>query len=357
MRSPRTEPGSGRFGTTGIGSSGGLRNNGRVTRARKVLVSLLSILPVLLLPALPAPAASSDAGYNNSRMLEFMNDERQARGIRTVARDSALDQKAQAWAEKLAAEGKMYHSSSYAGMSVGYRSAAQNLAYHDDSLSASQAHNMWMASGVHRKNMLDPDFSHVGVAIACSSASGRPYVMAVVEFGGDGSPSKSTPPRNPQVAGGSGNSRAMSCDDSPDQVAVTDPATTPPPTTTTIRAATTSSKPSPQASSTALNASTRPITSSTALKRPTTTRPATTSTSPAPAEVAAAGAGLPTTTSTPIEPIPAGLAAAEATANEGRNAALFTSLAAGLGAVLMAQLRRKRRTQHVPKHSMSRRRG
>ncbi|MEX2551775.1 MAG: CAP domain-containing protein [Actinomycetota bacterium] len=328
-----------------------------MTRARKVVITLLSALPVLLLPALPAPAASSDAGYNNSRMLEFMNDERQARGIRTVARDSALDQKAQAWAEKLAAEGKMYHSSSYAGMSAGYRSAAQNLAYHDDSLSASQAHNMWMASGVHRKNMLDPDFSHVGVAIACSSASGRPYVMAVVEFGGDGSPSHSTPPRNPQVAGGSGNARAMSCDNSPAPAAATAPPATAPEIPSTTEVNTTSSKPSPTTPSAAVRAPAK-LTTSTAVKKSTTTRPATTSTRPTTAAAVAAPAEIPgdTTTTTSPDPILAGLAAAQGSPKEGLDAVWLTSFAAASGAVLIAQIRRKRRTQHVPKHSMGRRR-
>ena len=289
-------------------------------------------------------------------MLEFMNDERQARGIRTVARDSALDQKAQAWAEKLAAEGKMYHSSSYAGMSLGYRSAAQNLAYHDDSLSASQAHNMWMASSVHRKNMLDPDFSHVGVAIACSSASGRPYVMAVVEFGGDGSPSKSTPPRNPQVAGGSGNARAMSCDNSPAAAAVTAPPATPPETPSTTEVNTTSTKPSPTTSSTAVRAPAK-LTTSTTVKKSTTTRPPTTSTRPTTAAAVAAPAEVPAdTTTTSPDPIPAGLAAAQGNPEEGPDAVWLTSFAAATGAVLIAQVRRKRRTQHVPKHSMGRRR-
>lgn len=307
----------------------------------------------------PAPAASSDAGYNNSRTLEFMNAERQARGVRSVSRDLALDQRAQAWAEKLAAEGRMYHSSSYAGMSLGYRSAAQNLAYHDGSLSAAQAHNMWMASGVHRKNMLDPDFSHVGIAFACSSASGGPYVMAVVEFGGDGSPSTSTPDRNPQVAGGSGNARAMSCDDSPDPVATTAPPTTAPKTTTTTRVGTTSFKPSPPASSTAVKASTKPAPpTSTTLKRVTSTRPATTSTRPSTVAVAAAAPStLPSdTTTTAPDPIPAGLTASQRNPDESRSALWLTSLAGGAGVVLMAQLRRRRRTQHVPQHSMSRRR-
>ena len=95
----------------------------------------------------------------------------------------------------------MYHRSSTYALGVGFASGAENLAYHDYSLSASQAHNIWMDSGVHRRNMLDPAMTSAGFGIACSTKSGRPYAVAVVEFGGDSPPARSTPPAEPQIAG------------------------------------------------------------------------------------------------------------------------------------------------------------
>lgn len=333
---------------------------GDVARARRTLTVFSAVLSILLWNVPVAQAAASDAGYNNARILEFMNAERAARGVRSVSRDPALDQKAQAWAEKLAAEARMYHSSSYAGMSVGYRSAAQNLAYQDNSLSAAQAHNMWMASGVHRKNILDPDFSNVGIAIVCSVASGKPYVMAVVEFGGDGSPSNSTPDRNPQVAGGSGNARAMSCDDSSgggDPVPV--PAA--PSTTSTT---TTTSRNTPQTSPRVI------ATTSTTMVKPTTTsrRPATstnlktgaaaassgsTTRAAGPAVVAAASSVTSTTTTTGVPgPIEPNLAASEGEEAPSSAGWLLTFLAAGAGLVWMSRL--QGRGRHSPKHSIGR---
>lgn len=171
-------------------------------RVRAGLITLLLAAALhLTLPQAPALAASQTA-VNLQKMLEYNNAERSARGIRSLSRNSTLDAEAQRWAEKLAAEGRMYHSPSTYALTVGFRSGAENLAYHDYSLSASQAHNMWMNSSSHRRNMLDPAFHAAGFGIACSTQSGRAYAIAVVEFGGDSPPSRSTPPASPHVAGG-----------------------------------------------------------------------------------------------------------------------------------------------------------
>lgn len=255
----------------------------------------------------------------------------------------------------------MYHSPSYAGMSVGYRSAAQNLVYQDNSLSAAQAHNMWMASGVHRKNILDPDFSNVGIAIACSAASGKPYVMAVVEFGGDGSPSTSTPDRNPQVAGGAGNARAMSCDGDPGGA---DPVPVPAAPAATSTTSGTTPQTSPrviaptsatldQPATTALRAapSTTLKTDAAAVSSASTTSAA----GPAAAAARSSVTSNTTTTTTatavpgPIEP---DLAASEG--EEAPNSArwLVMFVAAGAGLVWMGRLHGRRRQS--PRHSIGR---
>jgi hypothetical protein len=146
--------------------------------------------------------AASDISFNQQKMFEYGNQERSARGIAPLARDSGLDAGAQEWAEKLAAQGRMYHRSQIYSFSLGYHSGGENLAWHDYSMTASVAHNLWMASDVHRKDMLDPAFTHAGFGIACSTQSGHAYVIAVVEFGGEGKPADSVPSTQPHVAGG-----------------------------------------------------------------------------------------------------------------------------------------------------------
>ncbi|MGQ0678515.1 MAG: CAP domain-containing protein [Actinomycetota bacterium] len=333
----------------------------------KVVVALLPLLAILGLN-LHAGAASSDAGYNSGRILELMNAERSARGVRPVARDPSLDQAAQRWATKLAAEGRMYHSTSYAGLSAGYRSAAQNLAWHDDSLTAGAAHDLWMNSGVHRKNLLDPDFSHVGIAMACSAQSGRAYVMAVVEFGGDGSPSSATPSRNPQVGGGSDPGRAMSCDG--ESAAGTTPAappatiTTPPAAPATTTAATSNrspstslTRPAPLPASTAAAATAGGLSATTPVRpeaaQATETR-ATGSAAPGDAQRVGAGTGDPATTTTTSPPpgsIVAELAGARSRAGPPAGWTLLATIGGGLVLFRIANTRSRR---PAPRHSVGR---
>jgi uncharacterized protein YkwD len=206
-----------------------------------LITLLLAAVLHLTVPQAPAQAASQ-AAVNLQKMLEYNNAERSARGIRSLSRNSTLDAEAQRWAEKLAAEGRMYHSSSTYALGVGFRSGAENLAYHDYSLSASQAHNMWMNSASHRRNMLDPAFHAAGFGIACSTKSGRAYAIAVVEFGGDSPPSRSTPSATPHVAGGQ-SMTGVGCSGSESQE--------PPPTQGSSKSPATKSVPSAPAPSTA----------------------------------------------------------------------------------------------------------
>ena len=59
------------------------------------------------------------------------------------------------------------------------------------------AHIEWMKSALHRKNVLDPAFSHAGVGVYCATARGRYFTVAVVELGADSRPSSTVPPPGP----------------------------------------------------------------------------------------------------------------------------------------------------------------
>jgi hypothetical protein len=160
----------------------------------------LTLVAALVLPLalIAAPASASDADeipFNTAKILEFSNAERAARGVGPLSRDPRLDQHAQQLAETLAARGVLEHSSSYA-RTIGYPAGGQNLVYRGPSMNASQASYLWMTSDNHRKNLLNPGFTHAGVGIACSRASGRPYPVAVVDFGGQ-TLSPAVPPQNP----------------------------------------------------------------------------------------------------------------------------------------------------------------
>lgn len=180
---------------------------------RSVLGAMSGFVLVLMtaFPALAAGADPATVSFNQDKALEFVNAERTARGVAPVARDPALDGPAQQWAEKLAAERRGYHNESIPAFEAGYASGAENLAW-GPTLNAAQSHLLWMGSDEDRRSMLDPAFSSAGVGLACSTASGRPFVVAVLELGGSGAPASAIPPAQPRVAGNESMSgRNVSC--------------------------------------------------------------------------------------------------------------------------------------------------
>lgn len=169
---------------------------------RRFVGTALGLLLALVV-ASPAHAAGADPAnlaFNQDKILEFVNAERAARGVAPVSRDPALDEKAGQWAQELAAARRGSHSPSLPALSAGYQSGAENLAW-GPTLNAAQAHILWMTSDDDRRSMLDPAHSHAGVGISCSTASGRQFVVAVLELGGNGAPLDETPPAAPRTAG------------------------------------------------------------------------------------------------------------------------------------------------------------
>ncbi len=330
-----------------------------------------------LLPSV-ASAAVSNASLNNQKILQFMNAERAARGLSPLSRDSRLDSLAQSWANKMAANRTMYHPSQPQAMaSAGYRSGAQNLAWHDATLTASWAHNFWMNSAPHRKNILDPAFTHTGIAIACNPSGGQyPYVFATVEFGGSSAPLTSTPPASPHVAGGESVAGA-GCDGSRDAAPEPPPPAAPPPPAPPAPAAAPPglAKASPKGSTSPVaptgskKASAAPSRKPSATEKPSATGKQAPPGKPLPVPGQSVAAALNTAAGTPT-PVPMDsegrpdrrqqpqldrLATASADRTEENSTGALVALPAGvLGMFLLTRMRSRRR-RVPPKHAITRR--
>lgn len=153
---------------------------------------------------MPARAAA-----NSKTLLHYMNAERSARDLDGVSRSASLDATAQKWAEHLASEARMYHSSDPAKGS-GFNWRAENLAYWEghEPFAAEKIHSWWMNSRVHRNNVVHPGFTHVGFGMACEIHDGVPWVFAVAHFGGPSGPVQSS---DPGQASGGGSTSGMTC--------------------------------------------------------------------------------------------------------------------------------------------------
>jgi uncharacterized protein YkwD len=124
-------------------------------------------------------------------ILARINSLRQAHGLRILAPDASLDGVAQKYSERMANEGFFAHvapdgsdlRSRLAGAGPGYRSAGENLGMASGPLSA---HFGIEHSPGHRKNLLAPQFTHVGIGVAFQTVDGRPQAIVTEVFSAAG---------------------------------------------------------------------------------------------------------------------------------------------------------------------------
>ena len=134
--------------------------------------------------AQPAPVAHAE-----SSLLTAMNEVRLAHHVRPLHADPRLERAARAHSSKMLRTGLFFHGAFDARIrSVGVRAPriGENLAWAVGRLSQARAVvRMWMASPGHRRNLLDPGFSIVGVGALRGTFSGRPgTLMVTTDFAG-----------------------------------------------------------------------------------------------------------------------------------------------------------------------------
>ncbi|MHB1137871.1 MAG: CAP domain-containing protein [Microthrixaceae bacterium] len=104
---------------------------------------------------------------------QLINTERDNRGIPGLALDSALVEKAQAWAEVMAASG-VRHSNLADGVPAGWSRLGENVGW---ARSVGEMHNMFMNSSAHRGAILEGRYTAYGTGVAV--VDGRYYVVQV----------------------------------------------------------------------------------------------------------------------------------------------------------------------------------
>jgi hypothetical protein len=137
------------------------------------LCKLTLAVALLLLPCALAqqPVNSTDTPtIAEQYLLSAANQERAARGLPLLHRDSQLARAAAQHAQAMAAHASISHqfpgepelSSRGAAMGVAFSLISENVA---EAPSAVQIHDMWMHSPEHRANLLDPQVDVVGIRV------------------------------------------------------------------------------------------------------------------------------------------------------------------------------------------------
>ena len=139
----------------------------------------------------PAPSggsgtASGASGTVASDIVRYTNDARARNGLPAFSPNSKLMEAARLHAEQMASYQRLDHTISgarYPTMQLrieaagyNYANAAENIAWNQQT--AQSAVTTWMNSTGHRANILDPQLTEIGAAMARSS-KGEPYWIQV----------------------------------------------------------------------------------------------------------------------------------------------------------------------------------
>ncbi|MBM7497388.1 CAP domain-containing protein [Oerskovia paurometabola] len=171
------------------------------------LTTLVLTVPVGL--STGAPARASGAGD----VVGLVNGARSSAGLAPLAHDPGLAGVAQAWAERMAANGSMSHNpSTGAQIPGGWSSWGENVAWSTDP-SPSGLHASLMGSPGHRANILSSTFTSVGVGYATDAAGGAYVAEVFAAYPGAAPSAPAQPPaqaapdrsaRSPAAAGTTG---------------------------------------------------------------------------------------------------------------------------------------------------------
>lgn len=136
----------------------------------------LALLSVVLL----AVTVSACMPAEERTFFDRTNALRLSRVVRPLAEHDVLTAKAEQWAVHLAGTGMLAHSQLSQGLGgLAWKSLGENVGVSSptgDTLL--RLHNTLAGSSEHLQNMLDPQFTHMGVGVA-TGADGRVWVVEV----------------------------------------------------------------------------------------------------------------------------------------------------------------------------------
>lgn len=148
-----------------------------------VRAAAMAPLAALVLAALPGVAraqrVSPPAGQAPLPPLyQAITAQRARAGLPALATSPELEQLASVWARHIAARGDLIHRNDLRRIMSdrGWWSLTENLHFSTRPFDPAEVMASWMASRNHRKNLLDPDVTHIGLGTA-TDAGGHAFTV------------------------------------------------------------------------------------------------------------------------------------------------------------------------------------
>ena len=144
-------------------------------RAFKKALAVIALTAVGLVGF--AEAAHADTGSDESAFLAKLNDLRASKGLPGLSVNPALVDVARAWSAQMAAAGNISHNPSLAGQAPSnWAKLGENVGMGGD---VQSLHDAFVASEHHYVNMVDGQFSQVGIGVV---HGGDGTIFVTVDF-------------------------------------------------------------------------------------------------------------------------------------------------------------------------------
>lgn len=132
------------------------------TRARRSAAALLTTLALVLTALITGAVTAAPAGATTVEdvFTHKLNQERVSRGLPRLAVRSSLVWVARAQAARMASQSRLYHNPNLTSDVKNWRWVGENVGYGPDALTV---HVAFMQSPEHRANILDTDYTEVGI--------------------------------------------------------------------------------------------------------------------------------------------------------------------------------------------------
>jgi uncharacterized protein YkwD len=144
--------------------------------ARRLVAALLTVLALVLTALVTGAAAAGPAAANSveDSFTAKLNGARSARGIPRLTTRGSLVEVAREQARRMAGQSRLYHNPRLTSDVTNWRWVGENVGYGPDVVTVHQA---FMNSPAHKANILDRDYTEVGIGAVVSN--GRVWVAEV----------------------------------------------------------------------------------------------------------------------------------------------------------------------------------
>ena len=147
------------------------------------------IWTLLFLVFLVLPFSAQAGEISADNVIKLVNKERISQGLGTLMENSTLNAAARDKAQDMIKNDYFAHTSPsgtspwywFEKSGYDYKYAGENLAINFSS--AEEQHKAWMKSATHRKNILNPAYREIGVAVAKGKIDGSSTTLVVQLFG------------------------------------------------------------------------------------------------------------------------------------------------------------------------------